>query len=195
MAADTVPVTIHNHTPLDLVVQTFNSYDRIQWLSKESCTIKPTYWAKVNASGLVFFFIEVSYEEGGVSQALKATVLRGKHYIIDVTHTGKLGIRVWNRPEKAAPTTDVTSQQPAAQKPKAPTEQQSTITTSTPTKGQPEDADNILTCKICMEARINSVILPCGHVVACESCLKQLPSRECPICREKITETKTLFWP
>lgn len=185
MAADERPVTIHNHTVQDLAVQTFNSYDRIQWLSKESCMIKPASWKKVNASGMVYFFIEISYEADGVTQAIKATVLRGKHYIIDVTHTGTLAMSVWNRPS---------SNKPTPVNPPIPKE--SAIPQATPTKGGPEsDSEGVLTCKICMEARINSVILPCGHVVACERCLKQLPTKECPICRTKIVETKTLYWP
>ncbi|XP_013396547.1 baculoviral IAP repeat-containing protein 7-A-like [Lingula anatina] len=42
-------------------------------------------------------------------------------------------------------------------------------------------------CKICMDADVAVVILPCGHFVCCESCAPAL--MKCPICRVDIRGT------
>lgn len=39
-------------------------------------------------------------------------------------------------------------------------------------------------CKICMDAEIDVVILPCNHMVCCTDCL--LTQSKCPICRGSI---------
>ncbi|KAF7678012.1 putative inhibitor of apoptosis, partial [Astathelohania contejeani] len=40
------------------------------------------------------------------------------------------------------------------------------------------------TCKICMDKKINVIILPCKHMVICSTCLLSL--QNCPICRQDI---------
>ncbi|WAR08612.1 BIR7A-like protein [Mya arenaria] len=44
-------------------------------------------------------------------------------------------------------------------------------------------ADKLL-CKICMERDVNIVFMPCGHLVACETCGHKL--KNCPMCRKSI---------
>lgn len=39
-------------------------------------------------------------------------------------------------------------------------------------------------CKLCMDAPIQAVLLPCGHTLACSECASEL--HECPICRSEI---------
>ncbi|XP_055959448.1 baculoviral IAP repeat-containing protein 7-B-like isoform X2 [Patella vulgata] len=39
-------------------------------------------------------------------------------------------------------------------------------------------------CKICMDAQSNIVLLPCGHLVACELCAPALT--KCPLCRKAV---------
>lgn len=39
-------------------------------------------------------------------------------------------------------------------------------------------------CKVCMDAEMEVVFLPCSHMVACSSCALALA--QCPICREDI---------
>ena len=49
-----------------------------------------------------------------------------------------------------------------------------------------------LTCKICLDANVGIVFLPCGHIVACVTCSVRLS--KCPICRKFIREkVKTLM--
>jgi len=43
------------------------------------------------------------------------------------------------------------------------------------------------TCKVCMDAEVNTVFLPCGHFVCCGECSQQLQT--CPICRVCISGT------
>ncbi|KAJ3350283.1 hypothetical protein GGF32_004975 [Allomyces javanicus] len=49
------------------------------------------------------------------------------------------------------------------------------------------------TCKVCMDAAINCVLLECGHVGVCIDCAHQL--NECPFCREKIVRVVHTFRP
>lgn len=45
-------------------------------------------------------------------------------------------------------------------------------------------------CKICFANKINTVIIPCGHLCVCDSCAKYLtgPKPTCPICRSAISK-------
>lgn len=57
-----------------------------------------------------------------------------------------------------------------------------------------EETNNTLRCKICMENKINTVLLPCFHVVCCTSCANQLrTTRVCPICRNRIETPRKIF--
>jgi hypothetical protein len=46
-------------------------------------------------------------------------------------------------------------------------------------------------CKVCMDSEVNTVFLPCGHLVCCNNCSPQL--RNCPICRTFIRGTVKTF--
>lgn len=46
-------------------------------------------------------------------------------------------------------------------------------------------------CKVCMDRDVNTVFLPCGHLVTCADCAKPLP--KCPICRTFIRGTVRVF--
>ena len=43
------------------------------------------------------------------------------------------------------------------------------------------------TCKVCMDAEVNTVFLPCGHFICCAECAKNV--QRCPICRVFIVGT------
>jgi len=51
-------------------------------------------------------------------------------------------------------------------------------------KAENERLREIQTCKICMERPVNTTLLPCGHLVSCDSCARRLA--KCPICRTRI---------
>jgi len=47
-------------------------------------------------------------------------------------------------------------------------------------------------CKICMDAEINVVLVPCGHLCVCQNCSKVLNGR-CPICKTAIQKVVKTF--
>ncbi|XP_074643340.1 E3 ubiquitin-protein ligase RNF34-like [Tubulanus polymorphus] len=51
--------------------------------------------------------------------------------------------------------------------------------------------DDDSTCKICMDAAIDCVLLECGHMVSCTDCGKRLA--ECPICRQYVVRVVHTF--
>ena len=50
-------------------------------------------------------------------------------------------------------------------------------------------------CKVCMEAEICFVFIPCGHICICENCALNRDLKNCPICRAKITKRLKTFLP
>ena len=50
-------------------------------------------------------------------------------------------------------------------------------------------------CKVCMEAEICFVFIPCGHICTCENCALNGDLKNCPICRAKITKRMKTFLP
>ncbi|XP_066153524.1 E3 ubiquitin-protein ligase MYLIP [Euwallacea fornicatus] len=50
-----------------------------------------------------------------------------------------------------------------------------------------------MTCKICMDNRLDSVFLPCAHVVACSACAARID--RCPLCRSEIAQAQKLYMP
>ena len=46
-------------------------------------------------------------------------------------------------------------------------------------------------CKICMDAKIDTVLIPCGHWVCCHSCGSSI--KKCPLCRTDITLQQRVY--
>lgn len=46
-------------------------------------------------------------------------------------------------------------------------------------------------CKVCLDKDVNTVFLPCGHLVTCQDCAPRL--RDCPVCRTYIRGTVKTF--
>lgn len=49
-----------------------------------------------------------------------------------------------------------------------------------------------ITCKICLEKPSSRVLLPCGHLAACDVCIRKLTN--CPICQKIILGICSAFW-
>ena len=47
------------------------------------------------------------------------------------------------------------------------------------------------TCVVCLDKKINTTFIPCGHRKVCMTCAEKLDN--CPICREKITQKIKTF--
>ena len=41
-------------------------------------------------------------------------------------------------------------------------------------------------CKICFQEEINTVLVSCGHIVACSKCAERLQEMSCPICKSGV---------
>ena len=55
-----------------------------------------------------------------------------------------------------------------------------------------ESEDQLRTCKICYEEEMNTVLVKCGHIVACHLCAREL--KECPVCRGTVQDVVRM-WP
>jgi hypothetical protein len=58
------------------------------------------------------------------------------------------------------------------------------------------EADDSRECKVCMDALINTVLIPCGHVAICFDCAQMLRSKgnkDCPICKQVVTSIVKTF--
>ena len=53
--------------------------------------------------------------------------------------------------------------------------------------------DKELMCKVCFDARINALTMPCGHCFGCLNCVAKLYSKECPICRVVILDVNRIY--
>lgn len=63
------------------------------------------------------------------------------------------------------------------------------------TEGYVKNMQHINICSICFTNKINTIILPCGHVSCCDYCLDKLEDHKCPICRVEIRTFRKLFLP
>lgn len=50
-----------------------------------------------------------------------------------------------------------------------------------------ETVDSSISCAVCMETQINSILMPCAHEVACMRCAQRLGT--CPVCRAPVSTT------
>lgn len=73
----------------------------------------------------------------------------------------------------------------------------SSNTTAEPGSKDLEEENRLLreqkTCKICLDAEVGVVFLPCGHLCCCVMCAPAV--RQCPICRAEIRGTVRTFIP
>ena len=58
-------------------------------------------------------------------------------------------------------------------------------------KPENETLRSNMTGKICLDARVGKLFLPCRHLLCCEECSAAV--RKCPLCRERIVGTITTF--
>ena len=48
-------------------------------------------------------------------------------------------------------------------------------------------------CKVCWGQRANAALAPCGHVVACLECIRQLHHMRCPVCTADVADVVYLY--
>ncbi|KAG2522180.1 hypothetical protein JM16_005916 [Phytophthora kernoviae] len=57
-----------------------------------------------------------------------------------------------------------------------------------------KDIQDSLVCAVCLENKVNRVLIPCGHIY-CGMCVEQLPRPSCPICRQRISSSSAFHMP
>jgi E3 ubiquitin-protein ligase MYLIP len=56
-----------------------------------------------------------------------------------------------------------------------------------------QDFHSSFTCHLCADSEINTVLVPCGHMICCSECADKLSS--CPLCKQCITLKQPVFLP
>ena len=61
-----------------------------------------------------------------------------------------------------------------------------------PRKTEPvATATSSMECKVCFDRSIDALLLPCKHLVCCQTCAVQ--SRTCPVCRGRVDEILRVY--
>jgi len=55
-----------------------------------------------------------------------------------------------------------------------------------------EETERLRECKICMDEKINTVCVPCGHQCLCVGCSKKIQG-QCPICKQAVEQVIKTF--
>ncbi len=184
-------VKLHNQTPFEIEACTYNQTDPIKLLSYSTYNLHPNQLQPVVAMGYNFINVEIK-ARGSKMPRLDAQLKKGQTYIIDNNHEGQLIVRVWKSKsflQKSLPTAEPLDPQLSKSLSRS-----SIQLGQSETPGGPAEAIDFRMCKICMEGLISSMLYPCGHCVACDKCLEAFKNSECPICREKVTDVKRLYW-
>ena len=60
----------------------------------------------------------------------------------------------------------------------------------------PMEDFGVLTCKICLQRKIDLILYPCSHACICQQCYLELPPpRKCPVCRRIVTRCVFVIFP
>ncbi len=62
-----------------------------------------------------------------------------------------------------------------------------------PQAPRPSSTEDSKLCVVCMDAALQMVLVPCGHVCVCENCSKQITF--CPMCRQPVQQAIRVFLP
>jgi hypothetical protein len=57
--------------------------------------------------------------------------------------------------------------------------------------GTRTDNNNGGLCLVCRRSEVNTVFLPCGHLITCQSCCQSL--KQCPVCGTRISDTVKVY--
>ncbi|KAL9390040.1 hypothetical protein Peur_018645 [Populus x canadensis] len=61
--------------------------------------------------------------------------------------------------------------------------------------GEKKEDERSSSCVICLDAPVKGACIPCGHMVGCMSCLKEIKAKKfgCPVCRGTINQVVRLY--
>jgi hypothetical protein len=135
------------------------------------------------------------WKEDMERKAIRQALRQGHNLMTINVAISTLSVSEFSSPEALAEALLMKLAPPAAAAPTAPVEPPlaATITTTTTTTTVAAATNTTETdddaCKICFERKINSVLIPCGHMVTCFLCAKLLAGEatpKCPICRGNV---------
>ena len=63
---------------------------------------------------------------------------------------------------------------------------------SPPERQEDARATSCLECRICFDRPVNTLLLPCKHLVMCESCAA-MSNKTCPVCRGRVSEILRVY--
>lgn len=57
--------------------------------------------------------------------------------------------------------------------------------------------NEILTCKVCFKNKVDTILIPCYHVILCSNCCERVSRanpKHCPVCRKEIRSHHNIFY-
>jgi len=142
-------------------------------------------------------------EEGSVSQYFRAASENLSTLEISINHV----IQVVPSPRprhNSADSLSVTPRRPST--PRPPRRRTASISSNrkrgvpVAVAPPPTVQSNAMECKICFDAQIQTVILPCGHACMCYDCSIKIQHADfedtgrCPVCRMRMVEVKNIYF-
>merc|ERR1719153_18393 len=141
-------------------------------------------------------------EEGSVSQYLRAAP-ENRSLEISINHVIHVVPSPRPRPN-SADSLSVTPRRPST--PRPPRRRTASISSNrkrgvpVAVAPPPTVQSNAMECKICFDAQIQTVILPCGHACMCYDCSIKIQHADfedtgrCPVCRMRMVEVKNIYF-
>merc|ERR1719481_1611300 len=143
-------------------------------------------------------------EEGSVSQYLRAAP---ENHSLEISINHVIQVVPSPRPRhNSADSLSVTPRRPSNRESSLPRRRRASIS-STQKRGlavavaPPRTVQsNVMECKVCFDAPIQTAILPCGHACLCYDCSIKIQHADfedtgrCPVCRQRMVEVKNIYF-
>merc|ERR1712137_399856 len=64
-----------------------------------------------------------------------------------------------------------------------------------PASSRLKSTPSVSECAVCMDAEVDTVFVPCGHMATCSTCAERLGKRPCcPVCRKRVKHMQRVFF-
>ncbi|CAG9134083.1 unnamed protein product [Plutella xylostella] len=123
--------------------------------------------------------------KGTIASLFNESTRLGRRYVFDIRRTCR---EVHDRARRAAH-----ARQAAAHEPRPRRRSTGSETKEPRSRSASAGGERALACRVCMDAAIDTLFLPCRHVVCCEDCAPRC--ERCPLCRSEIEKLMHIFLP
>ncbi|XP_013194436.1 E3 ubiquitin-protein ligase MYLIP [Amyelois transitella] len=120
--------------------------------------------------------------KGTIASIFNDSSTLGRRYVFDIRRTCR---EVHDRARRAAHL--------AAHHEPRPRRRSSASTDAKESRSRSRSAGETLACRVCMDNAMDTLFLPCRHVVCCEECAPRCD--RCPLCRSEIENSMHIFLP